>query len=86
MGGGKVKLEERTLRASPELRRMVSECERLARDVKIHLVYNELKSGGAGHNQSLRSLAKRFGASFSTVKRALKRIEVMRNKERPRLH
>lgn len=81
-----MRLEERTLRASPELRRMVSECERLARDVKIHLVYHELKNGGSGHNQSLRSLSKRFGTSFSTVKRALKRIEELRGKDKTKLH
>jgi DNA-binding GntR family transcriptional regulator len=81
-----MRVEERTLRASPELRRMVSECERLARDVKMHLVYTELKNGGYGHNQSLRSLAKRFDVSFSTVKRALRRIGEMRGSAKARLH
>ncbi len=69
-----MRVEQRLLRASPKLRQMVIECERMARDVKIHLVYVEMLARGDGYNSAVRNLCKRFGLSKSTVKRSLRRM------------
>jgi hypothetical protein len=66
--------EKRLLWASGALRKKIAECERLARDVKIRLVYEELKLRGEGYNESIRILGNRFDASTSTVKRAIRKL------------
>lgn len=67
--------EARLLAACGELRRKVAECERLARDVKIRLVYEELLADGDGPNAALRKLAERFNLSRSHLKRVIRRLE-----------
>lgn len=67
--------EARLLAACGELRRKVAECERLARDVKIRLVYEELLADGDGPNGALRKLSERFGLSRSHLKRVVRRRE-----------
>jgi len=68
-----IRVEERLLEASGELRLMVESCRRLARDVKIRLVYDEMRLRGDGYNLAVRRLCRRFQASPSTVKRAIRR-------------
>ena len=48
--------------------------EVLARDAKIHMVYEELTLRGERYNESVRLLSKRFDSSPSTVKRAIRRF------------
>ncbi|TLN00096.1 hypothetical protein FDZ71_14845 [bacterium] len=76
-----MRIEERVLRASPELRRMVARCELLARDVKVGLIYGEMTARGMGSNQAILALSKRFNASRSTMKRALKRLSEAKKRE-----
>ena len=64
--------EERLLRASGALRRKVEECRRLARDVKIRLLHDEMQLQGKGHAAIVRILGERFGLSRTQVKRVIR--------------
>jgi hypothetical protein len=66
--------EKRLLWASGALRKKVAECERLARDVKIRMVFEELRLRSEKYNEIVRILSQRFDASPSTVKRAIRRL------------
>lgn len=68
-----IQVESRLLEASPLLRKKVEECLKIARDVKIRMVYDDMRLRGDGYNDAVRLLSRRFRASPSTVKRALRR-------------
>lgn len=67
-------IEARLLQSSGLLRRKVEECRKLARDVKIRVIYEELRLRGDGYNDAVRRLCRRFEASPSTVKRAIRKM------------
>jgi len=74
--------EERLLAASGELRRKVAACARLARDVKVRLVFEEMRLRGDGYTTVVRRLAARFHLSVSQIKRILARREGKEARER----
>ena len=69
-----IRVERNLMRASPLLRRKVAQAALVARDVKIRLVYEQLRIRGDGYNESVKRLASRFNASHSTIKRAIRRV------------
>ena len=68
-----IRVERELMRASPLLRRKVAEAALVARDVKIRLVFEQLRRRGDGYNAAVRRLSRRFDASTSTIKRAIRR-------------
>jgi hypothetical protein len=66
-----IAFEEKVLNASPLLREKIGHCQRLARDVKIGLVYGELRTRGESYSGAVRLLSERFTISRSTIKRAI---------------
>ena len=79
-------VEERLLRGFPVLRKKVAECERIIRDVKVWLVYDELRRKGESYSDAVRHLVKRFGQSPSTIKRSVRRMEAYQDYPERSLH
>ncbi|PLX46580.1 MAG: hypothetical protein C0609_00170 [Deltaproteobacteria bacterium] len=79
-------VEERLLRNFPILRKKFAECERAVRDVKVWIVYDELRRRGESYSETIRHLASRFGASASTIKRAVRKMEAYQDYPDRSLH
>ena len=66
-------IEAELLKASPLLRKKMAELKCLERQVRIRLLYEDLRIQGKHYNLALRLVVSRFNVSLSTVKRAMKR-------------
>ncbi len=66
-------VDPKLLVKSPLLRKKAAELERLARDVRIATVYEEMLALGERPTEAIAGLSGRFAASPSTVKRAVRK-------------
>lgn len=67
-----IQVDPKHLKISPALRKKVRELQRISREVRMCLTYDELLNEGDGRGEAIRNLARRFSASESTVKRAIR--------------
>lgn len=71
-----LEIDSAIMRKSPELRKMVKECWRLARDIRLRSALTLLLDNGEGYSQAVLALADLFDVSPATVKRAVKGLRV----------
>lgn len=67
-----LEIDTAIMRKSPELRKKVRECWRLARDIRLREAFKMLLDNGEGYSHAVAALADLYDISPATVKRAAK--------------